>query len=46
MLISLLDAQIGGGESNPLKYCHCIQLVANGPGAYYIHNEIFRLNYA
>jgi hypothetical protein len=35
-----------GGESNALKYCHFIQLVATGPGAYYIHNEIFRLNYA
>ena len=35
-----------GGEQNPLKYAHFIQLVANGPGQYYIHNEIFRLNYA
>jgi Nuclear transport factor 2 (NTF2) domain len=33
-----------GGE-NPLHFCELFQLVATGPGAYYVHNAIFRLNY-
>ena len=34
---------IGGG--NPLHFCEFFQLVSTGPGAYYVHNDIFRLNY-
>mmetsp|Transcript_3077 Transcript_3077/g.4538 ORF Transcript_3077/g.4538 Transcript_3077/m.4538 type:complete len:89 (+) Transcript_3077:1-267(+) len=34
---------IDGG--NPLHFSQCFQLVATGPGAYYVHNDIFRLNY-
>ena len=34
---------IGGG--NPLHFCEYFQLVSTGPGAYYVHNDIFRLNY-
>ncbi|GMH64300.1 hypothetical protein TL16_g04063, partial [Triparma laevis f. inornata] len=37
------SVQIGG--DNPLHFCHFFQLVSTGPGAYYVHNEIFRLNY-
>lgn len=33
-----------GGE-NPLHYCEMFQLVSTGPGQYYVHNDIFRLNY-
>ena len=35
-----------GGETNAIKYAHFIQLAINGTGQHYIHNEIFRLNYA
>lgn len=33
------------GGDNPLHFCELFQLVATGPGAYYVHNAIFRLNY-
>jgi hypothetical protein len=39
-------AQVGGPEANPIHYCQFFQLNATAPGAYYIHNDIFRLNYA
>uniref|UniRef100_A0A7S1ZBV8 Nuclear transport factor 2 n=1 Tax=Trieres chinensis TaxID=1514140 RepID=A0A7S1ZBV8_TRICV len=35
--------QIGG--DNPLHFCEMFQLVSTGPGAYYVHNDVFRLNY-
>ena len=35
--------QIGGG--NPLHFCEMFQLVSTAPGAYYVHNDVFRLNY-
>lgn len=35
--------QIGG--DNPLHFCQTFQLVSTGPGNYYVHNAIFRLNY-
>ena len=35
--------QIGG--DNPLHFCEMFQLVAIAPGQYYIHNQVFRLNY-
>ena len=35
--------QIGG--DNPLHFCEMFQLVSNGPGQYYVHNCVFRLNY-
>jgi len=34
-----------GGETNPLHFCEMFQLVSTGPGAYYVHNDVFRLNY-
>jgi len=33
-------------NTNPLQFSHVFQLVATGPGQYYVHNEIFRLIYA
>jgi hypothetical protein len=35
--------QIGG--DNPLHFCEMFQLVSSGPGQYYVHNDVFRLNY-
>jgi hypothetical protein len=35
--------QIDGG--NPLHFCEFFQLVSTGPGQYYVHNDVFRLNY-
>lgn len=34
-----------GAEGNPLHFCEMFQLVSTGPGAYYVHNDVFRLNY-
>mmetsp|Transcript_48914 Transcript_48914/g.95618 ORF Transcript_48914/g.95618 Transcript_48914/m.95618 type:complete len:126 (-) Transcript_48914:194-571(-) len=34
-----------GGSANPVHFCEMFQLVSTGPGAYYVHNEVFRLNY-
>ena len=33
------------GNDNPLLFSQLFQLVATGPGQYYVHNEIFRLIY-
>lgn len=35
--------QIGG--DNALHYCEMFQLCAHAPGQYYVHNDVFRLNY-
>ena len=35
--------QIGG--ENPLHFCEFFHLVSTGPGQYYVHNDVFRLNY-
>lgn len=35
--------QIGG--DNPLHFCEFFQLVGTGPGQFYVHNCVFRLNY-
>ena len=35
--------QIGG--DNPLHFCEFFQLVSTGPNQYYVHNDVFRLNY-
>ncbi|CAB9521730.1 Nuclear transport factor [Seminavis robusta] len=37
--------RIGDAQGNPLHFCELFQLVSTGPGAYYVHNDIFRLNY-
>lgn len=33
------------GGDNPLHFCEMFQLVAASPGQYYVHNDVFRLNY-
>lgn len=33
------------GESNPLRFSQTFQLCPNGPGQYFVQNDIFRLNY-
>ncbi|VEU41451.1 unnamed protein product [Pseudo-nitzschia multistriata] len=34
-----------GGPGNPLHFSEFFYLVSSGPGQYYVHNDIFRLNY-
>ena len=45
MLIFVTGQLKIGNEGNPLLFSHLFQLVATGPGQYYVHNEIFRLIY-
>eukprot|EP00941_MAST-03F_sp_MAST-3F-sp1_P001832 g1832.t1 len=33
-------------NANPLKFSETFQLVSTGPGQFYVHNDIFRLNYS
>lgn len=33
------------GSDNPVHFCEFFQLVSTGPGQYYVHNDVFRLNY-
>ena len=33
-------------QGKPLKYCQTFQLVGEGPGQYYLHNDIFRFMYS
>jgi len=35
-----------GTDGNPLHFSQVFQLVASGPGQYYVHNEMFRLIYS
>jgi hypothetical protein len=46
MLIFVTGQLKIGADQNPLLFSHFFQLVATGPGEYYVHNEIFRLIYA
>ena len=36
---------IGDPNANPLHFSEFFHLVASAPGQYYVHNDIFRLNY-
>eukprot|EP00602_Paraphysomonas_sp_CaronLab_P000424 CAMPEP_0185017326 /NCGR_PEP_ID=MMETSP1103-20130426/289_1 /TAXON_ID=36769 /ORGANISM="Paraphysomonas bandaiensis, Strain Caron Lab Isolate" /LENGTH=122 /DNA_ID=CAMNT_0027546675 /DNA_START=66 /DNA_END=434 /DNA_ORIENTATION=+ len=44
LLIFVVGRLTINGE-NPLHFTQMFQLVATGPGQYYVHNEIFRLVY-
>ena len=44
-LIIFVTGSIKIGGDNPLHFCEMFQLVSTGPGQYYVHNDIFRLNY-
>jgi N-acetylglucosamine-6-phosphate deacetylase len=46
MLIFVTGQLKIGDEANFLLFSQVFQLVATGPGQYYVHNEIFRLIYA
>ena len=44
-IIIFVTGSINIGGDNPLHFCEMFQLVSTGPGAYYVHNDVFRLNY-
>jgi len=44
-ILIFVTGSIRIGGDNPLHYCEMFQLVSTGPGAYYVHNNVFRLNY-
>jgi hypothetical protein len=44
-LVIFVTGSIQIGGDNPLHFCEFFQLVSTGPGQYYVHNDVFRLNY-
>lgn len=44
-LVIFVTGSVKIGGDNPLHFCEMFQLVSTGPGAYYVHNDVFRLNY-
>ncbi len=44
-IIIFVTGNIKIGGDNALHFCEMFQLVSTGPGAYYVHNDVFRLNY-
>lgn len=44
-IIIFVTGSIKIGGDNPLHFCEMFQLISTGPGAYYVHNDVFRLNY-
>jgi hypothetical protein len=44
-LLIFVTGQLKIQQDNPLHFSQVFQLVATGPGQYYVHNEIFRLVY-
>mmetsp|Transcript_25806 Transcript_25806/g.31814 ORF Transcript_25806/g.31814 Transcript_25806/m.31814 type:complete len:122 (-) Transcript_25806:174-539(-) len=44
-VVIFVTGNIKIGGDNPLHFCEMFQLVSTGPGAYYVHNDVFRLNY-
>lgn len=44
-ILIFVTGQIKIGGDNALHFCENFQLVSTGPGQYYVHNDIFRLNY-
>ncbi len=45
MLIFVVGSVVIGDSGNPIHFCQLFQLVSMGPGQFYIHNDMFRLNY-
>uniref|UniRef100_A0A7S0T157 Nuclear transport factor 2 n=2 Tax=Chromulina nebulosa TaxID=96789 RepID=A0A7S0T157_9STRA len=45
-LILFVSGQLKIESNPPLNFSQVFQLVASGPGQYYVHNEIFRLSLA
>lgn len=44
-IILFVTGTIKIGGDNPLHFCEMFQLCAHAPGQYYVHNDVFRLNY-
>jgi hypothetical protein len=44
-LVIFVTGSIQIGGDNPLHFCEFFQLISTGPGQYYVHNDVFRLNY-
>jgi hypothetical protein len=44
-LLVFVTGQLRIGNDNPLHFSQMFQLVAVGPGQYYVHNDVFRLIY-
>ncbi len=44
-IVIFVTGHISIGGENPLHYSDFFHLVPSGPGQYYVHNAIFRLNY-
>uniref|UniRef100_A0A7S3NPH7 Nuclear transport factor 2 n=1 Tax=Aureoumbra lagunensis TaxID=44058 RepID=A0A7S3NPH7_9STRA len=45
-ILIFVTGQIMIEQDKPLKYTQLFQLVGEGPGQYYLHNDIFRFNYS
>jgi len=44
-IIIFVTGHIAIAGGNALHFCEMFQLVSTAPGAYYVHNDVFRLNY-
>ena len=44
-IIIFVTGAIKIGGDNPLHFCEFFHLVSTAPGQYYVHNDVFRLNY-
>jgi hypothetical protein len=44
-LVIFVTGTIKIGGDNPLHFSEFFQLVSTGPGQYYVHNSVMRLNY-
>ena len=45
-LLIFVSGQLKIDENPPINFAQVFQLVATGPGQYYVHNEILRLTVA
>ncbi|RLN97510.1 hypothetical protein BBJ28_00015134 [Nothophytophthora sp. Chile5] len=44
-MIIFVQGKLQIEENNPIQFTQVFQLVAHQPGQYYIHNDVFRLQY-
>ena len=44
-LVIFVTGSVAIGGDNPLHFCEFFHLVSHAPGQYYVHNDVFRLNY-
>ncbi|KAJ1447638.1 hypothetical protein M885DRAFT_624188 [Pelagophyceae sp. CCMP2097] len=45
-IVVMCTGQVVIEQGKPLNFTETFQLVASAPGQYYLHNDVFRLNYA